>query len=326
MAVPEGRAPWGRLAALAIAVLAVHAWLLGASPRLVQPAPRASPWLARTVEPAPAPEPPAAAPVTLIASVTAAVKPTNVQPLRPRVDTAVQAVVAAVPAALPAPAPAPAVAQETRYAVPPPARIRYKLTAQNRGITLNGEAELLWRHDGLQYEAQLQASAPLLATRIQRSTGAVTAEGLAPKRFSDKSRHEEATHFERDTGKVVFSSNRPEAALQPGAQDRLSVMLQLGALIAGAPQKYPPGTAISIQTASTRDAEPWVFTVDGMQTMQLPGGTVEGLKLTRQPRREYDVKVELWLAPGMAYAPVRLRLTQPNGDWVDQQWSSTDRG
>jgi hypothetical protein len=38
------------------------------------------------------------------------------------------------------------------------------------------------------------------------------------------------------------------------------------------------------------------------------------------------VKVELWLAPGAAYAPVRLRLTQPNGDWVDQQWSSTDRG
>jgi len=27
----------------------------------------------------------------------------------------------------------------------------------------------------------------------------------------------------------------------------------------------------------------------------------------------------------MDYAPVRLRLTQPNGDWVDQQWSSTDK-
>ena len=50
------------------------------------------------------------------------------------------------------------------------------------------------------------------------------------------------------------------------------------------------------------------------------------LKLTRSPRKEYDIKVELWLAPGMDYVPVRLRLTQPNGDSVDQQWSSTDRG
>jgi hypothetical protein len=28
----------------------------------------------------------------------------------------------------------------------------------------------------------------------------------------------------------------------------------------------------------------------------------------------------------MDYVPVRLRLTQPNGDSVDQQWSFTDRG
>ena len=77
---------------------------------------------------------------------------------------------------------------------------------------------------------------------------------------------------------------------------------------------------------STREAEPWVFTVEGEEQLQLPGGNVAALKLTRNPRKEFDQKVELWLAPGMDYVPVRLRLTQPNGDWVDQQWSSTDRG
>ena len=62
------------------------------------------------------------------------------------------------------------------------------------------------------------------------------------------------------------------------------------------------------------------------EQLQLPGGNVATLKLTRNPRKEFDIKVELWLAPGMDYVPVRLRLTQPNGDWLDQQWSSTDRG
>jgi len=103
-------------------------------------------------------------------------------------------------------------------------------------------------------------------------------------------------------------------------------VLQLGALLAAEPSKYPPGSSITLQTASAREAEPWTFTVEGPQVLDLPGGRVPTVYLTRAPRKEYDVKVELWLAPGAAYAPVRLRLTQPNGDWVDQQWSSTDRG
>jgi hypothetical protein len=103
-------------------------------------------------------------------------------------------------------------------------------------------------------------------------------------------------------------------------------LLQHAALMGGEPGRYPPGSSISIQTAGTRDAEPWVFTVEGPEQLELPGGKVGALKLVRNPRKEFDQKVELWLAPGMAYAPVRLRLTQPNGDWVDQQWSSTDKG
>ena len=41
---------------------------------------------------------------------------------------------------------------------------------------------------------------------------------------------------------------------------------------------------------------------------------------------EYDQKVELWFAPRKDYAPVRLRLTNPDGGVVEQRWASTDRG
>jgi hypothetical protein len=229
-----------------------------------------------------------------------------------------------VPVAAAAPVPA-AASPRAAFSMPPSMKLHYEVTAQARGIALRGDGELQWRHDGNRYEARLEISSPLLPKRSQQSTGAITAEGLAPERFSDKARSEEAAHFDREGGKVTFSSNRPEAALLPGAQDRLSVTLQLGAMIAGEPKKFPPGTGISIQTASARDAEPWVFTVEGVESLALPGGTVSALKLTRNPRKEFDQKVELWLATGMDYVPVRLRLTQPNGDWVDQQWSSTDR-
>jgi hypothetical protein len=336
------RVRWRPLLALTAAVLAAHLWLLrGALEVHLAPQRLAQPSLAtRTIVPAP--------------PLVAAAEPSRAAalpapPVRPAVRTTPAVVrsqhaAGAAPSAMPeetAPAPtlAPVVAPEPArvavpvaaaapiaFAIPGSVRLHYKVTALSRQQLWQARGQLDWHHDGSSYEAKLEVSAPLLPTRTQRSTGNITAEGLAPLRFSDKARSEEAAHFERDKGKVSFSSNRPDAALMAGAQDRLSVMLQLAALIAGEPKKYPATATIEIQTAGTRDAEPWHFTVEGEEQLQLPGGAVKALRLTRNPRKEFDQKVELWLGPAMDYVPVRLRLTQPNGDWVDQQWSSTDKG
>lgn len=333
----QGAAPSGPLLALTAAVLAAHVWLLRPAPEALQaPAPgngrpfvmramAAEPLSAAAVEvanasrpPAPASRPPQRKPRRIDHATADAAQAAQSAPVA----------VAAVPMAEPPAtlAPQAAAAQPQTLAIPGSVRLHYKVDLQVRGMALQAAGELLWRHDGNSYDAKLEVSAPFLRPRTQRSTGSITPEGLAPLRFSDKRGSEEAAHFERDKGKVSFSSNRPDAPLAAGAQDRLSVLLQLAAMIAGEPAKFPPGTAVTLQTAGTREAEPWLFTVEGEEQLQLPGGSVAALKLTRSPRKEFDTKVELWLAPGMDYVPVRLRLTQPNGDSVDQQWSSTDRG
>jgi hypothetical protein len=331
----RSRLAW-RLALLAVIVLAIHLWLLGGVPKLIVPARRATPWVAHTIAPpappqvatheAPKVAPPAAkkqaAPRAPAAPAAASLAP------RPAGAGASSALASSTPSAPAMTTHASGAAPATRFVVPPSARLHYDVTAQTKGFTLKGQAELDWHNEGGRYEAQMNMSSPLpfVKPRMQRSTGLVTALGLVPERFSDKLRSEEAAHFDREQGKVIFSTNKPEAVLEPGAQDRLSIVMQLGAMIAGSPSKYPAGSQVTVQTASTKEAEPWTFTVQGNEMLDLPGGRMSALRLTRNPRKEYDVKVELWLAPGHAYAPVRLRLTQPNGDWVDQQWSSTDRG
>lgn len=341
-------APAKPLLALTVAVLAVHALLLRPAHQAVHiSASPARTFVTRTVEARPA----EAAPVPVrfahavvteptekpvprapVATMPRPVARASALPDRPAAIHALDATdVAAVAASSASNAASPASAAQpsrphTAVAIPGPVRLQYKVQMHRGALTLDGHGDLRWRHDGQTYEARLELSAPLVRSRTQLSTGRVTAEGLAPLRFSDKHRSEEAAHFDREQGKVSFSSNRPDAPLLPGMQDRLSVLLQLSALVAGAPARYPPGTSITIQTAGTHDAEPWVFMVEGPEQLQLPGGKVPALKLMRSPRKEYDLKVELWLAPGMDYVPVRLRLTQPNGDSVDQQWSSTDRG
>jgi hypothetical protein len=35
--------------------------------------------------------------------------------------------------------------------------------------------------------------------------------------------------------------------------------------------------------------------------------------------------VEVWFAPGLAYLPVRIRITQQSGDFIDQILKSAER-
>ncbi|MFD1578838.1 DUF3108 domain-containing protein, partial [Ramlibacter ginsenosidimutans] len=228
--------------------------------------------------------------------------------------------------------PAPAAAAAHTQALPasiaalPSAVLHYEVSTQSRGVRVQGTARLDWRQDGERYEARLELTAAGLRPRVQESTGAFSASGLLPERFSDRARSEQATHFDRAGGRVVFSNNQPEAVLRTGMQDRLSVLLQLAMLAAAAPERFTPGTELAIPTATTRDADEWIFRVVGEEELLLPGGSVRAVKLEHLPRKEFDQRIELWLARGQDYAPVRLRLTNPDGGWVDQRWSSTDKG
>jgi hypothetical protein len=204
-------------------------------------------------------------------------------------------------------------------------RLRYAVSGRTREQVVAGQAELVWQHAGARYEATLTQEGRGLTRRSQHSAGQLTAQGLVPERYAARARHEEAVHFEHASGRAVFSANRPAAALQNGAQDRLSLLLQLGARIAAQPQAHPPGTHLEIQTATTRDALIWHFRIEGREELALPGGALSTLRLVRLPLGTFEPELEVWLAPALDYAPVRMRLTQPAGDSLDYQWSGTDR-
>lgn len=215
-------------------------------------------------------------------------------------------------------------APATAYAVPGSVRLKYNVTGAKDRLNYTARAELLWLQDGSTYEARLEVGAFLIGSRQFISTGRMTADGLAPLRYGDKTRNELAAHFDRDRQRVTFSANTPEAPLQSGAQDRVSVFVQLGSMVAGEPAKYPAGTSISLQIIGPRATEIWAVVVDGEEKLNLPGGELTALKLTRGISRDFDVKTEFWLAPALGYLPARIRFTQANGDYVDQAWRATE--
>jgi hypothetical protein len=137
-----------------------------------------------------------------------------------------------------------------------------------------------------------------------------------------RTRGEQAVHFQPETGRIVFSANTAPVPWQPGAQDRLSLPFQLSAMIAAEPARFAPGAQVSILTASARSAEPWVFAVMDSQPLDLPIGLQNALRLRREPRHPYDQAVEIWFAPALGHLPVRILLSQGNGDVFDQRLSN----
>lgn len=207
----------------------------------------------------------------------------------------------------------------TALTIPGSVRLKYAMTGRAKNMDYSAFAQLDWLQDGQTYDAKMVVSALFLGSRSMSSSGRITADGLAPTRFLDKARSERAAHFQADQGKISFSANTPDAPWLRGAQDRLSVFLQLGSLLAGAPASYPVGASVSLYTAGPREADTWTFTVEAEETLRLPAGEAATLKLTRKPQRDFDQTVEIWFAPSMSYLPVRSRITQQNGDFIDQQ-------
>lgn len=203
---------------------------------------------------------------------------------------------------------------------PPGTRLDYDVSGKASGFTYHAQGQLDWRRDAERYDARLTLSMPLLGSRVQTSEGRIGPDGLRPDRFADRRRNKErSASFERDEQRIRFSNQAPHAVLQPGAQDRLSLFLQLAGLLRKQPRA--PGDGIEFQVVGTGDAENWRFVIGPLQPLALPAGTIEAVRIARAPRKPDDSRVELWLAPTLGHLPVRLRITQVDGDLADQRLS-----
>lgn len=211
--------------------------------------------------------------------------------------------------------------------LPPPVRLTFEVSGEAKKFNYRANATLVWRRDGDHYEARQEIKAFLLGSRSQSSTGLVTPAGLQPQRFVDQARNAQTASLDFAAGRATFSGGNAPAAIAAGAQDRLSVFIQLGALLAAAPERYPDGTRITLTTVGARNADRWAFSIEGTEMLDLPIGPTPALKLQRLPRRDArdaDQKAELWLAPSLGFLPARIRITQGNGDYADLQLS--DKG
>ena len=209
-------------------------------------------------------------------------------------------------------------------AMPPSQRLHYHLTGMDKGFNYHAQGELQWQHNASAYALTLTVKAFLLGSRQWHSQGRVSAAGLEPRRFADLGRGERAAHFDREARRVVFSGNSPVAELQPGAQDQISLYVQLAAAMAGEPERFVAGTRLQVQTITVREAQPWLLRLQGHETLELEGLTRPVVHWVFQPTNRFEAQVDLWLDPRQDWLPARILITQRSGSYIDLRWRSSE--
>lgn len=258
-------------------------------------------------EPPPAPPPPVAAPAAPPASAPPTPEP---EPVLAAAEPP-----PAPPSAPVGPADSGGGERVPTYAtrLPPAATLAYEV--RRGGLAASGELRWAPADDG-SYRLGLEASAFALSVLSWTSTGRIDGQGVAPDRFTDRRRNrsELAANFQRDQGLISYSGPTVTYPLAPGAQDRLSWMIQLPAILEAEPTLREPGQRIVLFVTGARgDADLWSFVVQGRTALDLPAGPVpEALHLVRAPRKPFDTRAEAWLDPARGHLLVRARLSTPD--------------
>lgn len=307
------------------------------APRPPKPQPPRAPKLAAAVPQPVAPVTPLAetefAPPPAVPPTSASAEPIPVAPSEPQDESAPAAdSTPALPAITPAAHPAPdtlqvlnAQGQPYRLVLPTDGstlsqnmELRFQVHGFVKGMEYHAHAVLQWQTQGNSYSAYQSISAFLLGSLEQRSEGHIGPQGLQPVRFEDsrltKRRH---VDFVWERGHALFEPVRDPAPIGAGTQDRLSVFLQLASMLNAIPSLREAGTQIAIPTMGSRRLQTWQFQVQAFETLDLPAGSIQSLRLQRLPQPGDEEQTDIWLAPDMGFVPVRIRMQERNGDHLD---------
>lgn len=305
---------------------------------LVQPAP-AKPALPARPQPKPRRPKPAPKPATPATDHPATATPATSTIAVPQQSTAIASPpVGAVspfdgpdiasiefPAAEPAAAaPEPGVA---RYKVDPPpsAELKYDVMALREGQKVYGHGTIGWHFNGQHYTINGDAGILFISALSFTSQGYTNDFGIAPTLYTEKRfrRAATTTHFDHARQLISFSASAKSYPLQGGEQDRASIIWQLAGIGRGDSARFSENAQISLFIAGARDGETWQIQVMGEEEIATGIGQLQAWHLRRIARAgSHDQQLDIWLAPGQQWYPVRLRFTEVNGEYLDMSLSA----
>ena len=206
-------------------------------------------------------------------------------------------------------------------------RVQYNVIRGERNFII-GRTTHAWTHDKDHYSMEtVVETAGLIGLlrpfrMIQHSEGRIGPNGLLPDRFTVERDGllKEKADFDWAAGKVVLTAGerRREFPLAEGDQDVLTLMHDLAL--------RPDGfTRAELLVVTGKSAVRSVIQNLGIEELDIPAGKVSAYHLGSTGHRG-ELKIDIWLARDYANLPVRLKITDKNGDVLDQVATGVDLG
>lgn len=213
-------------------------------------------------------------------------------------------------------------AAKQKLSIPPSASLSYSIKAQQKGLTLSGEASVHWTYVGNRFSVTSTARSGLFGKILEStSEGNIDEHGLAPARFTQKRfrKGSTTTSFDRAARTIRFSRPVPAYPLKGGEQDHSSVIWQLISMARATPARFKPNSEWQFLVAGDHDVDPWTFKVANQERIRTPYGEINTVHLVRSPSPDSGKQqLDIWLAPSMEWYPVRLRYSEPDGEYIEQ--------
>lgn len=202
--------------------------------------------------------------------------------------------------------------------VPRAAELSYRTRGHIGGQPFEVPTTLHWRQDGQWYEIRWGLYSPRVGEQTRYAVGLLSPQGLLPLRAELRTPELRDMRLDYARQRIHLSASDTEVPLAAGTQDRLGVLIQLGARIAGDPERYPPGQTIELPAVRPTGIGRWRFVVEADETLEaLKGQNLPTVRLVHEAQDDQDVRIELWLGRTLDYLPVRLRITEAGGDTVE---------
>lgn len=206
------------------------------------------------------------------------------------------------------------------HAWPPPFRLAFEATATRSLLWITGDSDLALTREGDGYSLVSETNAAGFYHARQRSRGVIGAGGFVPIEYTERRgrRPQATTKFDWGARRVRFSAAAEIAETRARMQDRLSLLIELGRVL----KLRPAATFVELPVAGVRNTSLYRFEVRGKETLELPIGRIDAVKLERPadaPGNERHDRLEVWLAPALCWLPARVRYADDRGMTIDQQ-------
>jgi hypothetical protein len=208
------------------------------------------------------------------------------------------------------------------FKLPPSADLTYAIRARQSGFSLSGDALFKWRSAPGTYSISTETRSPLVGKIIDTtSEGRIDAFGLAPATFVENRwrKTSTTTTFDRAAKVIRFAPEADTFPLLGGEQDRNSVIWQLIAVARANSAAFKANSSWDFFVAGPRDAEPWIFTVVNEEQLATALGPQRTVHVHRAPPPDSTgQQLDIWLAPGLEWVPVKIRFSEADGDFIEQ--------